>query len=979
MEAALVSSSIKIIVPRLFSLASEKYKLSKSTKGNVEFLKHELEMIATTIDDQISRGEHLSLPRTQWIQELRRLAYEIEDCIDRYVYRLTYKQISSSMRRATMMLEDLQFSAEIRKLLEKVKEPSERIGRYTSNSQLSTMAEPPAPAYDPRTEKADLVGIDESQKELLELLEEGKGKHKQRKVISIVGFDGVGKTVLAEQVFDSDVAKQFSPRAWVDAAEKDAKDVLISIHSNLGLGNNPKGNVKVLSSDLEAHLKDKRYLIVIDDMRTELWSTIGPAFPANKGLSCSVIVTTPIQSIGYACSSDDRFVYKMRELGGKHSAELFEKKGPKVEFDQTEILKKCDGLPLALVSIAQFMSKKCVPNGTTTCKDLCNRLGYYLETDKDTLARMQRVLTKNYTSLQGHDLKACLLYLGMFPSEHPISRKRLISRWLAEGFVETHDLAVIKFEELMDRNIIRPVDVSHNEKVKTCRTCGMMVEFILRKSTLQDFITMFPNSKAKLFCDEGGEPTGARRLCLHRMSRSNGSLGDVSHVRSLTVFGEADQHLMVLKKCQLLRVLDLEECSDLKDISLKGISNFLLLKYLSLGETISLLPREIANLEFLQTLIMKRKKVTTLPVEVVLLPFLIHLLGKFRIAGKSKQMIRAEQFLLSGKSKLQTLAGFIVDDNQGFPQLMIHMNNLRKVKAWCESPSSSGIVHLSEAVQKFIQDDEEEEQANQDERSLSLHYDESASDFLHSLKGPCYLSSLKLRGNFGTVLPQFVSLLRGLRELCLSTSNLTRNILATTSKLCYLQYLKLNAEQLDEFVMEAGAFPKLLRLCLVLQRPINNILEIKEGALLKLVALQLLFEGLNGPYSGINIMHLNSLKEVTLHRDQTTKLEEWQRAARDHPNWPRVELHMADSVETDVTENSTEQDVKPTPEMAITQRQPQDQYRSSSRLKMPHENNDMLNCRSEEIKETCLDQECPLNSTDLSNVASGANLTRTTC
>lgn len=264
MEAALVSSFIKIIVPRLFSLTSEKYKLNKSVKCDIESLQYELGMIAATIEDQISRGEHLSLPRTQWIQELRRIAFQIEDCIDRYAYRLTYKQQASSMRRVTMMLEDLQFAAEIRILREKVKEPCERIGRYnTSNPQSSATAEPPAPAYDPRTEKADLVGIDESQKELLELLEEGKGKQKQkqRKVISIVGFDGVGKTVLAEQVFDSDAAKQFSPRAWVDAAEKDAKDVLISIHSNLGLGNEPQGNVKLLSSDLEAHLKDKRYKI----------------------------------------------------------------------------------------------------------------------------------------------------------------------------------------------------------------------------------------------------------------------------------------------------------------------------------------------------------------------------------------------------------------------------------------------------------------------------------------------------------------------------------------------------------------------------------------------------------------------------------------------------------------------------------------------------------------------------------------------
>lgn len=259
-----MSGFIKIIVPRLFSLSSEKYKLHKSVKGNVEFLQHELEMIARTIDDQISRGEHLSSARTQWIQELRQLAYEIEDCIDRYVYRLTYKQQASSIRPATMVLASSQFADEIRKLRDKVKEPYERIRRYTSDSQWSTPVEPPAPGYDPHTKKADLVGIDVPQEELLELLEDDEVE-RRRKVISIVGFNGVGKTVLAEQVYESDAANQFSPKAWIDAQEKDAKDVLLSLHSSLGLHNEPQGtsNVKLLSSKLEGYLQDKRYRIIL--------------------------------------------------------------------------------------------------------------------------------------------------------------------------------------------------------------------------------------------------------------------------------------------------------------------------------------------------------------------------------------------------------------------------------------------------------------------------------------------------------------------------------------------------------------------------------------------------------------------------------------------------------------------------------------------------------------------------------------------
>jgi len=163
-----------------------------------------------------------------------------------------------------MVLASSQFADEIRKLRDKVKEPYERIRRYTSDSQWSTPVEPPAPAYDPHTKKADLVGIDVPQEELLELLEDDEVE-RRRKVISIVGFNGVGKTVLAEQVYENDAANQFSPKAWIDAHEKDAKDVLLSLHSSLGLHNEPQGtsNVKLLSSKLEGYLQDKRYRIIL--------------------------------------------------------------------------------------------------------------------------------------------------------------------------------------------------------------------------------------------------------------------------------------------------------------------------------------------------------------------------------------------------------------------------------------------------------------------------------------------------------------------------------------------------------------------------------------------------------------------------------------------------------------------------------------------------------------------------------------------
>jgi len=58
-------------------------------------------------------------------------------------------------------------------------------------------------------------------------------------------------------------------------------------------------------------------------------------------------------------------------------------------------------------------------------------------------------------------------------------------------------------------------------------------------------------------------------------------------------------------KFELLRVLDLEECKDLKDDHMDGIHKLWHLKYLGLGATISRLPSKIAKMHCLETLDMR--------------------------------------------------------------------------------------------------------------------------------------------------------------------------------------------------------------------------------------------------------------------------------------------------------------------------------------------------------------------------------------
>jgi disease resistance protein RPM1 len=231
------------------------------------------------------------------------------------------------------------------------------------------------------------------------------------------------------------------------------------------------------------------------------------------------------------------------------------------------------------------------------------------------------------------------------------------------------------------------------------------------------------------------------------------------------------------------------------------------------------------------------------------------------------------------------------------------MNKLRKVKIWCErTASSTNLSDLELAIQKFIHDEKEE---THESRSLSLHFDEHCSeDILNSLKEPCYLTSLKITSKLPE-LPQFVKALRDLRELCLSSTKLTARLLAALTELRSLKYLKLIADHLEEFIIKDQAFPRLLRLCFVLQCP--TLPKIEEGALPYLMSLQLICKDLVG-LADMKIEHLRCLKEVTLDQKVTPETREaWEKAAKEHPNRPKVLLFKTiDPTESEHTDHSVD-------------------------------------------------------------------------
>uniref|UniRef100_A0A8R7TP92 Disease resistance protein RPP13 n=2 Tax=Triticum urartu TaxID=4572 RepID=A0A8R7TP92_TRIUA len=639
--AQAVIGAMGTLLPKLADLITKEYNLQRGVRGEIMFLKAEMESMETALL-RISEAPIDQPPDIQvklWAKAVRDLSYDLEDSIDKFMVRIeTHGRpekshgfrdfIDKSLSLLTKGKIRHKIGIDIKDIKSRIKEVSERRDRYKVDGVAA--AKPVGPTTDTLRLSAlyrkatELVGTDEKSVEVIKMLTEGdEVSKKQLKVVSIVGFGGLGKTTLANAVYeklkvqDDNQEMQFDCSAFISMSlnpnmEQIFKSLLHQLDKHrIQNTNEALWGEEQLIREIRTFLENKRYLIVIDDVWDKsVWENIKYALVDNE-YGSRVITTTRILDVAQQAGG----VYRLNPLSVVDSRKLFyhriydmENKSPPSQLVEVSenILKRCGGVPLAILTIGSLLcNKKGRAHTLEYWSKVQKSISSGLDNNHNDVKNMRRILSVSYSNLPPH-LKTCLLHLSLYPEDYKIATEQLIWKWVGEGFVKKeqgrslYEVGGDYLDELINKSLVQPVKFDNANKVRSCRVHDMVRDLIISLSNEENFLTTIGGPQSEYL------PSKIRRLsiqpCIQEVANQLSTMG-LAHVRSLSVSSPAFSLLPTLSGFPVLCVLDLTDCWQVDNNSWKDICNLFHLRYLSLkGTCITRIPKEIGNLQFLQVL-----------------------------------------------------------------------------------------------------------------------------------------------------------------------------------------------------------------------------------------------------------------------------------------------------------------------------------------------------------------------------------------
>lgn len=255
------------LLEKLNSLPCEENYNLKGVRNELVLLKSQLSELNILLEVLAEMDEPAPLAE-KWMSQVKELTYDVEDYIDdlscqgHYYGKVLFARWIAQY--ISMFIVHSHANQRIQQLTIAIVDAIHQHKRYKLDCSLAS----PSLCLDTRlpvlfVDSAGLVGIEGPKNKLIKLL---MNVHAEQglKVLSIVGFGGLGKTALANEVYH-ELGEQFEYRVFVSVTQRPQIAVLLrNMLSQLGEQKSAESNdVQYLISKLREHLNNKRYILSI--------------------------------------------------------------------------------------------------------------------------------------------------------------------------------------------------------------------------------------------------------------------------------------------------------------------------------------------------------------------------------------------------------------------------------------------------------------------------------------------------------------------------------------------------------------------------------------------------------------------------------------------------------------------------------------------------------------------------------------------
>ncbi|KAJ4781970.1 CC-NBS-LRR disease resistance protein [Rhynchospora pubera] len=533
---ASVSSLIKL-VPNLLSEVKNTFFAPSSSssaqapdaraiESDLRRVERMLVRIKATLYDAEERNIQDQYVRL-WVKEIRELGYEAEYVLEEYMYEVYRAQVEG--RKASEQIpikgglnlsavNSVQIPYDI---VDRIRFIKSRLEEIENDRKALCLREEDAPRRkkvrhtlnptSPLMDKKSLFGREEEKKYIIDsLLLEGEAIS----VLPIVGKGGIGKTIMAQLVYnDKRIENYFDHVGWVCVSndfsfERISKDIIESFTKK---GCNMT-NSSVLMEELGNKVRGKRVFLVLDDVWNEekrLWEPL--LTPLMEATKATILVTTrnisvariiqtmePLQ-LQYLSYDNCWLLFTHYAFQGNNLCDQKEL----IEIGK-KIVKKCSGLPLAVKSIASLLSNE---KELQSWVEILQSDLWESHAGNDVLAALQI----SYERLPIY-LKSCLLLCSIFPKDHEYSMNLMSRLWIANGYIELNGRELIEeaaadyIKELCERSFFDYYDIKVDEHC-------LPVDAAFRLHDMVHDLLVLNAEKTCCLVEEGKQPFISKEVC----------------------------------------------------------------------------------------------------------------------------------------------------------------------------------------------------------------------------------------------------------------------------------------------------------------------------------------------------------------------------------------------------------------------------------------------------------------------------------